>query len=77
VELLNLEAGVLRALTAYKIESGLPDAVAARWATANLQEGIALFKAAYAVPQEDIEIAVQAAFAALKTWAQPFAHVQP
>lgn len=39
----NIEAGVRRALTAYKAEVGADEATAAAWADQNLSEGVELF----------------------------------
>jgi hypothetical protein len=70
IQLMNVEAGVFRALKAYKVETGSSDADATRWATANLSEGVSRVKGVLDRHKRDPEGGVDAAFAALKVWAQ-------
>lgn len=66
----NLEAGVLRALKAYKIEKGLSTNAAETWAAANLNAGVARYKAILAQHRGGGESGDKAAFSDLKAWAQ-------
>jgi hypothetical protein len=45
LNIVNIEAGVRRALTAYKAEVGADQAAAAAWAQQNLSDGVELFVA--------------------------------
>jgi len=65
----TLEAHIFRALTAYKVERGMPAQAAASWAQANLQPALAKWKAAGGTHRIDADSA-DAAFDALKEWAQ-------
>lgn len=70
MQVINIEAGVFRALKAYKVEKGLSDAAAAEWAVANLKEGVARFRTTLGQHKRDPETGVEEAYVALKTWAQ-------
>jgi len=70
VQVINVEAGVLKALKAYKIEKGMPDADAASWADVHLNEGVILVNDVLAKNRQHPEGGVDEAFAALKKWAQ-------
>ena len=66
----TLEANILRALTAYKVERGIDAASAATWAQVNLQQGIATWRAARGkIPSADRD-SDGGAYDALKQWAQ-------
>lgn len=66
----TLEANILRALTAYKAERGMNAASATTWAQANLQQGIATWRAARGkIPSVD-RSSNGVAYDALKQWAQ-------
>jgi len=66
----NVQASVLRALKAYKLEKGLSDSAATAFATAKLSEGMTRARAIMAQHRLDPEGGIRAAFADLKTWAQ-------
>jgi hypothetical protein len=69
---LNIEAGVLRALTAYKAEGGASDQTAAAWATSHLTAGVAQFNSVLNLKKKrtiDDLPAEEEAFENLKTWA--------
>jgi hypothetical protein len=67
---MTIEASVLHALKAYKIEKGMPEKAAAAWATAKLNEGVARVNAVLAQHKRDLEAGTSAAFVDLKAWAQ-------
>lgn len=66
----NVQASVLRALRAYKLEQGMTDAAATAWATANLNAGVVRVMPIMAQYKVNPETGVLAAFADLKAWAQ-------
>jgi hypothetical protein len=71
MNLIGVETGVLRALKEFRVAKGDSDAAAAAWAAANLNAGVARFKAV-ALQREyrnDPESGREAAFADLKAWA--------
>jgi hypothetical protein len=68
--MLNLESGVLRALKSYKMEKGLSDQVATKWATDNLKTGVSRFQAVMVKHRQDGEAGLEAAYADLRAWAQ-------
>ena len=68
--IINIEAGVLRALKAYKIEKGSPDVAADQWASANLNEGVSRFQAVLGKHRKDLDTGLEEAYEALKNWAQ-------
>jgi len=69
---INIEAGVLLRLKAYKIANGMSEAAADAWAAANLNAGVARFNAALAQHKRDLrsEAGIEAGCADLKAWAQ-------
>jgi hypothetical protein len=70
MKFVNVEAGVLRSLKAYKVAQGMADGAATAWATANLAAGVAQVNGVLATNKRDPEGGVTAAFVALKAWAQ-------
>ena len=65
----TLEANILRALTAYKVERGMGTAAAAAWAQAHLQAGLATWQQARGkIPSADREYDGEA-YDVLKQWA--------
>jgi hypothetical protein len=66
----TLEANILRALTAYKVERGMNAAAAAAWSQKNLQAGLAAWKQARGkIASADRENDGDA-YDTLKSWAQ-------
>lgn len=63
----NLDAGILRAMTAYLKERGLTDAEAAKRASAKLPQARAFVQQKLA-EDSNAEFDVQTAFGQLKTW---------
>ena len=66
----TLEANILRALTAYKVERGMSASAAATWAQTNLQAGLAKWKDVRGKISSRDPDSDGDAYDALKQWAQ-------
>lgn len=66
----ELTATILRALKAYKVEQGLSEEEAKKWADDHFTEGSVRVNAVLAAHRQDMETGFQEAFVGLKAWAR-------